>query len=570
MSTTALLASVSHLISTIEEMNSHQGSIHLSSLLSVLETAKSHIETTLLSTDVLERSICMQGFVTVLDRYLKQTAHLVSTWHAGKRTSRDELTILTAKLLAIMEMFTPAAEVDPEDLFMKPESDPSWQRLRQITEVLYPEDEQLMREKINSFASKVALGNVILERGNQCRDKYMKKLVVGSSAVYFFFCRDAAVQQARLNHANADVETAKALWNMVDSRLVSSLYQSLIIPIHLNSVIYLPRVAPHILSNLCEENEDVANHSGKHYIEQLQEEPLQSMVAYTEKTDPSKVRIPVRVLSPFDLPMAYATPRSWWCTCCNDVLTTNKALKQVILHFHGGGFIAMSSASHQNYTRKWAVETDTPVLSVDYRLAPESKYPNALDDCWQAYVWVVKHAKKYLGISPERLVLAGDSAGGNLALGVVLRCIHTGEKIPSGLLLTYPCVNMDAQSYTPSLMMSLEDPMIPYSFMKLCIESYLSPTDNPKTDPYISPILISHSDLAQFPPVRIMTVSQDPILDHSIRFAEKLIEAGVNVKLAQFEGLPHGSLNLDQSLGVSDARKLVEKGTEYLKELLEG
>lgn len=95
----------------------------------------------------------------------------------------------------------------------------------------------------------------------------------------------------------------------------------------------------------------------------------------------------------------------------------------LVIHIHGGGFIAMSSFSHSTYTRQWAVDANVPIFSIDYRLAPEHPYPKALDDCWQAYYWIIKHSEELLGIPPRKVILVGDSAGGNLVLGVTLRAL---------------------------------------------------------------------------------------------------------------------------------------------------
>jgi len=87
---------------------------------------------------------------------------------------------------------------------------------------------------------------------------------------------------------------------------------------------------------------------------------------------------------------------------------------------------------------RWAKKVGCAVLSVDYRLAPEYPYPEALDDCWQTYNWVLEHMEHTLGIKPTKIILAGDSAGGNLALGVTLLAIKNNVKVPDGLMLAYP------------------------------------------------------------------------------------------------------------------------------------
>ena len=93
------------------------------------------------------------------------------------------------------------------------------------------------------------------------------------------------------------------------------------------------------------------------------------------------------------------------------------------MHVHGGGFCAMSSNSHQNYTRVWANKMGIPVFSVDYRLSPASKFPDALNDCWQVYFWLMEEAEHHLGFTVNEIILAGDSAGGNLVSALTILII---------------------------------------------------------------------------------------------------------------------------------------------------
>ena len=88
--------------------------------------------------------------------------------------------------------------------------------------------------------------------------------------------------------------------------------------------------------------------------------------------------------------------------------------------------------------------------------------------------------------------MAGDSAGGNLVLAITLKAITKGKKIPSGLLLAYPALNLDPSSFTPSLLLAINDQIVPYSFLKMCLQLYMKDEEcNPKKDPYLSPILLS-------------------------------------------------------------------------------
>ena len=111
-----------------------------------------------------------------------------------------------------------------------------------------------------------------------------------------------------------------------------------------------------------------------------------------------------------------------------------------MLHLHGGAWISTSSFFHQNYLRKWAnsLGEDTLVLAPDYRKAPEFKYPAAHEDCWQAYLWVLHLAKFYFRTNVRKIIISGDSAGGNMAISTVFRAIKFGVRIPDAVFLVYP------------------------------------------------------------------------------------------------------------------------------------
>ena len=227
----------------------------------------------------------------------------------------------------------------------------------------------------------------------------------------------------------------------------------------------------------------------------------------------------------------------------------------------------MTSHSHQNYTRKWAVQANCPILSVDYRLAPDAPYPAALDDVWQTYMWLRNSSAETLGLKPGKIVIAGDSAGGNLAMGLVMKAIETKQQLPDGLLLPYPALNLSLARFTPSSLLSLDDLVLHHTFLKLCLKSYISDSADPKSDPYLSPILIPDEILRQFPPVRLIVGGKDPLHDDCWRLAERLQRLGVNMKMSVFEGFIHGALNYAVVNGIEEADRMVQQGSEYLLEL---
>lgn len=241
----------------------------------------------------------------------------------------------------------------------------------------------------------------------------------------------------------------------------------------------------------------------------------------------------------------------------------------VVLHIHGGGFVAMSSCSHQTYTRQWAKQVGKAVLSIDYRLAPKYPYPTALDDCWQAYNWILNEMEKSIGIKPSRIVLTGDSAGGNLALALTFLAIKNGVRIPNGLMLAYPALRVDLNAFTPSYLIALHDHILPHSVLKLIPGAYIPEGGRPKEDPLLSPIYASDELLEKLPPIRMMVGEKDPLHDDCWRLVDRLKKLNKDIKMTVYKDLSHGFLGYDMPGGIRMAKVCIQEAADMIKELLE-
>ncbi|XP_064472102.1 hormone-sensitive lipase-like [Ornithodoros turicata] len=147
------------------------------------------------------------------------------------------------------------------------------------------------------------------------------------------------------------------------------------------------------------------------------------------------------------------------------------ASAELVLHCHGGGFIAQSAESHEIYLRDWAKQLNVPVLSVDYSLSPESPFPRALEEVLYTYSWALNNCHK-LGWTGERICVAGDSAGGILALALCLRTIELCVRRPDAVFCAYTPVMLNACP-TPSKVLSCVDPLVPLEFLLTCVHAYL-------------------------------------------------------------------------------------------------
>lgn len=141
--------------------------------------------------------------------------------------------------------------------------------------------------------------------------------------------------------------------------------------------------------------------------------------------------------------------------------------RTLIVHCHGGGFVAQSSNSHLVYLKSWAKSAGAPIVSIDYSLAPEAPYPRALHEAFYSYLWAIQNAH-LLGSTAEKVIVAGDSAGGLLLTGVILLCIELNVRVPDGALLVYTPQLLEP-SISPARLLSLCDPLIPYPALAACL-----------------------------------------------------------------------------------------------------
>jgi acetyl esterase len=211
----------------------------------------------------------------------------------------------------------------------------------------------------------------------------------------------------------------------------------------------------------------------------------------------------------------------------------------VLVFFHGGGFALGNVPSYDRECRILASEAGCAVASVEYRLAPEHPFPAAPDDCFSALSWVADQADQ-LGLDPERLAVAGDSAGGNLAAVTALAARDNGGPQLRLQLLLYPVVDlsstMDAHAY-PSLLENAEGYFLEAVAME-AFQGWYVPDPGVRNDPSASPILAS--SLAGLPSAVVLTCEYDPLRDEGEAYAKALANAGVDVDLSRYDGAIHG------------------------------
>ena len=210
-----------------------------------------------------------------------------------------------------------------------------------------------------------------------------------------------------------------------------------------------------------------------------------------------------------------------------------------IVFFHGGGFVIGDLDTHDDHTRLLCRDVDAVLLSVDYRLAPETPFPGGYEDCLAATLWAVQHAEE-LGGDPSRVAVAGDSAGGNLSAAVTLGAREAGVQLAAQLLL-YPGVDFTESEEYPSRVENAEGYFLTADDMAWFRDHYMQDPTR-KSDPYAS--VLRAPDLSGLPPAVIATAEYDPLRDEGEAYAAALEKAGVPVTARRFDGLIHGFFGL--------------------------
>lgn len=199
-----------------------------------------------------------------------------------------------------------------------------------------------------------------------------------------------------------------------------------------------------------------------------------------------------------------------------------------VLYLHGGGYVLGSLDTHAELMARVAAACRAPVLGVDYRLAPEHPYPAAVDDALQSYERLLE-----AGIQPNSIVVAGDSAGGGLALALLLRLKAEDKPLPAGAVLFSPWSDLTGSGESVKTRIDA-DPMISPALLNPMAELYLNGHD--ANDPQVSPLF---GDLSGLPPLLIQVGDDEILLDDSTRLDAAAKAAGVSTTLEIFDGAFH-------------------------------
>lgn len=226
--------------------------------------------------------------------------------------------------------------------------------------------------------------------------------------------------------------------------------------------------------------------------------------------------------------------------------------KYVILYCHGGGYSTGSRVYARTLTTKLDMSTSMDVLSFDYRLAPEHPYPAATEDAMKVWNYLM-----LLGYGARDVILAGDSAGGNLALSLALQLKAQKRLLPRGLILMSPWTDLTASGQSHETKAAI-DPVLNAGYLAEMTGNYAA--KEKLNDPFISPLF---GDYEGFPPVYIQVGENEVLLDDSVMLYRKLLHANVSVRLDRFPGMWH----VFQMSPFKTAYEAMDKNAEFIYDI---
>ncbi|MEQ8828650.1 MAG: alpha/beta hydrolase fold domain-containing protein [Alphaproteobacteria bacterium] len=229
----------------------------------------------------------------------------------------------------------------------------------------------------------------------------------------------------------------------------------------------------------------------------------------------------------------------------------------VLIYLHGGGWIVGNLDTHDRIMRILAQKSGCCVLGVDYHLAPEAKFPQPQDECCAAADWVLQHGAEY-GLDPNRIALAGDSAGANMSMTVLMHLKNQGRIGAVGAALLYYGSYGLRDSASRRLWGGAEDGLsaADLAFFRECLFEDQAEMLDPRFD-------ILANDLTELPPLFVLEVAMDPLADDSRALADAVLEAGGQVDYRRAEGVLHGYLHMSHS--VDAAMDALSDGAAFLR-----
>jgi len=524
--------------------------------------------------DFLRNSL-LEEFVIRMDNFFTRDKNNKYNFQKSEISSAW-IEIMTFRFEAIVENYPQAVSYTKADLFSHAKDSQVWKDINKLTtikEVMNEEELEAFNKSI--YALIYIVYGIVKDRSDKSSNPDFSGLFSLLRDVYIFK-KDPARAEALCWNYLRDPSTTCFKLSLAQNPVIRLARNLKLPPIGENKILYLPRIFPPITKEVILREyqdqtinryslaEDKVEYEVQEYDETQRIKELSNLLV------PDPNRIEVRIVSPEPLKLEGGPG------IVKELFTKTKNLflkkpveridsKAIVIHVHGGGWARGASEIYLAQLFEWSKSLGTVIYSVDYRLAPQNQYPAGLDDVWQSYLWILHHSQTVLGIKFEKIILVGDSAGGNLITALTLRLIKAGLRLPDGCFLIYPSFDLKVDLSRPSLMKSLNNAILPLGLLKLFVDCYVGDHGKITEDPFISPLVACDELLEKLPPIRMVVGTCDPIEDDTWRFMHRLIKLNKDVKTIAYKDLVHGYY----STGVTKyTDEIIKDGRDIIYELI--
>ena len=504
---------------------------------------------------------------------------------------------------------------DENNIFCKDENSPEWIEMKKNFSRKCFYTRKQLKDSLKKVFDMVTMSYASFSKSmDKNEGKGMNIVTISTYYTYFFFNKKKAKVQSKKFLMSPDTKITLTIWNLLDSPSIKNMVKIALPSIKFVDKFFIKRIEPEITidiikqlttliktfnpkdknitnqidkifnSNQDSNNENKEKEKEKKSIEEnFSELILLEDIIKSQEKDYSNLIIPknnpnsnnktdsnyikIKVLSSRNF--TYQNEEKGLIKTLIKKYKLTKTRNCIMIHIHGGGFVAMSPSSHENYLRKWSNELRIPIFSIDYRLSPEFPFPKALDDCYQVYIWLIKYGEDYFKMKYNEIILSGDSAGGNLCIALTYLLIMKRVKLPKVIFIFYPALKMSPFDLSLSYFNAITDPILGYNLLLFCIKAYLGKFDD-VNNPFFSPVFMDDNILKFLPSVRIFGGTKDPLRDDGIYFYEKLVKLGKDVQFTEFKYFPHGYLNYDFPIMMEEVSKandmIIEEMDKFITE----
>ena len=529
------------------------------------------------------RSCNKKGGIVLCDVSIKYTSHFFNLimGHIGKfkaikvfRQSKSDLMmdnwIILFDLLLLLDrlealdlvLFNSFFYVDENDITNLPESSSEWVKMKKNITRIIPNNSEIIYKAISDISKGMGVMGSIMAHGFKSSSTFKNVFSSGWIVLGYKFNPKKAIYDGKKQDLLGNrAQSALDMCNTMKVGIIKKLTVRRFPKIEFRRKLYLRRDEKEITVDYIKELVQLIK-SGKTEVENgnSEDEMLKHREimgnkrlavnapsdSYLEKIQKQHkpYYVSTRLIHSSKITFANEKP-SFFSFCGSPRVNVTK--DTLIIHIHGGGFIGTSTLTHEGYLRSWVNELQVPLIGIDYSLSPATQYPKAVDDVWQAYNWIIKHVESEFNISTKRIILSGDSAGGNLIFALVFLLIVHKRRLPDLILAEYPCCDTSLYNMSPSMLLCLGDGILNINFLKFCNEAYRRDYEDDE-DPFLNPIKATPGLIKKMPLTYFFLGSCDPLRDGAIRLMYKMSQQDVPFKTYEFKEYIHGFYGIDNAI----------------------